>query len=80
MGIPGPDGDLQDIGYNGMVSIANPTNPEFMTPEIIALLPPDCKEALLDAAAAEVEWKSKWGTESENGQRAKPTKSYAWFP
>jgi chromatin structure-remodeling complex protein RSC7 len=80
MGIPGPDGDLQDIGYNGMVSIANPTHPEFMTPEIIALLPSECKESLLDAATAEVEWKSKWGTESENGQRAKPTKSYAWFP
>ncbi|KAJ5748168.1 uncharacterized protein N7511_009864 [Penicillium nucicola] len=80
MGIPGPDGDLHDIGYNGMVSIANPTHPEFMTPEIIALLPPECKQALLDAATAEVEWKSKWGTESENGHRVQPTKSYAWFP
>jgi chromatin structure-remodeling complex protein RSC7 len=80
MGIPGPDGDVHDIGPNGMVSVANPNHPEFMTPEILELLPPECKEALADSCAREVEWKSKWRTETEDGQRTKPTKSYAWFP
>lgn len=80
MGIPGPDGDLRNLQPNGIVSIANPTHPEFMTPEIIALLPPECKEALLEAAAREVEWKSRWSTEAEDGARAQPTKSFAWYP
>lgn len=80
MGIPGPDGDLRNLQPNGLASIANPKNPEFMTPEIIALLPPECKEALIEAAAREVEWKSRWSTEAEDGARAQPTKSFAWYP
>lgn len=80
MGIPGPDGDVHDIGPNGLVSVANPEHPEFMTPEILELLPPECKEALIDAAAQEVEWKSKWTTETRGGERTQPTKSYAWYP
>ncbi|KAJ6137784.1 Chromatin-remodelling complex RSC SWI/SNF subunit Rsc7/Swp82 [Penicillium samsonianum] len=80
MGIPGPDGDVHDIGPNGLVSVANPEHPEFMTPEILELLPPECKEALIDAAAQEVEWKSKWTTETTDGERTQPTKSYAWYP
>jgi chromatin structure-remodeling complex protein RSC7 len=80
MGIPGPDGDLRNLQPNGIVSTANPTHPEFMTPEIIALLPPECKEALIEAAAREVEWKSKWSTEANDGARAQPTKSFAWYP
>ena len=80
MGVPGPDGDVHDIGPNGMVSVANPSHPEFMTPEILELLPPECKEALADACAREVEWKSKWRTETEDGLRTQPTKSYAWYP
>ncbi|CDM35102.1 hypothetical protein DTO013E5_3018 [Penicillium roqueforti] len=80
MGIPGPDGDVQDIGPNGLVSVANPKHPEFMSPEILQLLPSECKEALIDAATQEVEWKTKWTTETMNGERAQPTKSYAWYP
>ncbi|KAJ5585122.1 Chromatin-remodelling complex RSC SWI/SNF subunit Rsc7/Swp82 [Penicillium hispanicum] len=80
MGIPGPDGDQRNLGPNGLVSVADPTHPEFMTPEIIAMLPDDCKEALLDAAAREVEWKSKWSTEAQDGARSRPLKSYAWYP
>ncbi|KAJ5215081.1 Chromatin structure-remodeling complex subunit rsc7 [Penicillium chermesinum] len=79
MGLPGPDGDLRSLGPNGLVSIANPRHVEFMNPEIIAMLPEDCKEALLDAAANEVEWKSRWSTESEDCARSRPLKSYAWF-
>lgn len=80
MGIPGPDGDVHDIGPNGMVSVANPARPEFMTPEILELLPPECKDTLAEACAREVEWKSKWRTESQDGERVPPTKSYAWYP
>lgn len=80
MGIPGPDGDLVDVGPNGLITIANPQHPEFMTQEILAELPPECKEALLTAAANEYEWKSKWGTETEAGARSRPLKNYAWFP
>lgn len=80
MGIPGPDGDLRTLQPNGIVSIANPTHPEFMTPEIIALLPPECAEALIESAAREVEWKSRWSTEEKDGSRAQPTKSFAWYP
>lgn len=80
MGVPGPDGDLKNLQPNGLVSIANPAHPEFMSPEIIALLPDECKEALLDAAAREVEWKTRWSTEATDGQRAVPAKSYAWYP
>ncbi|KAJ5130766.1 Chromatin-remodelling complex RSC SWI/SNF subunit Rsc7/Swp82 [Penicillium bovifimosum] len=61
-------------------TLAPPTHPEFMTPEIIALLPPECKEALIDAAAHEIEWKNRWSTETQDGERTQPTKSYAWYP
>lgn len=80
MGLPGPDGDLRSLGPNGLVSIANPRHAEFMNPEIIALLPDDCKEALIDAAANEAAWKSRWSTESDNCARSRPLKSYAWYP
>lgn len=80
MGVPGPDGDVHDIGPNGLVSVANPQHPEFMSPEILELLPPDCKEALVEAATQEVLWKSKWNTETQDGERTQPTKSYAWYP
>jgi chromatin structure-remodeling complex protein RSC7 len=80
MGIPGPDGDLCNMNPNGLASIANLNHPEFMTPEILALLPDDCKDALIDAAAREIQWKSKWSTEALDGMRAQPSKSYAWYP
>lgn len=80
MGVPGPDGDLRNLQPNGLVSIANPSHPEFMSPDIIALLPDECKESLLDAATREVEWKTKWTSEVTDSQRCLPTKSYAWYP
>ncbi|KAJ5536996.1 Chromatin-remodelling complex RSC SWI/SNF subunit Rsc7/Swp82 [Penicillium frequentans] len=80
MGIPGPDGDMRTLNPNGVTSLAGPLHPEFMSPEIIAMLPEECREGLLDHAARELEWKSRWSTEAENGARAKPTKSYAWYP
>lgn len=80
MGLPGPDGDLRNLHPNGLASTANPSHPEFMSPEIFALLPDDCKESLVDHAAREVEWKSKWSTEANDGTRSRPLKSYAWYP
>lgn len=80
LGIPGPDGDVHDLGSNGFVSVANPSNPEFMSPEILEELPAECKEALIESAARECEWKSKWCSEVTDGARRAPLKSYAWFP
>ncbi|KAB8214830.1 chromatin remodelling complex Rsc7/Swp82 subunit-domain-containing protein [Aspergillus novoparasiticus] len=80
MGIPGPDGDVHDLGSNGIISTANLSYPEFVSPEILAELPADCKEALIEAAAREWEWKSKWHSEVGDGARTTPLKSYAWFP
>lgn len=80
LGIPGPDGDVHDLGTNGLISIANPQYPEFVGPDVLAELPPECKKALLDSAAREWEWKSKWGSEEVDTARSKPLKSYAWFP
>ncbi|KAJ5085385.1 Chromatin-remodelling complex RSC SWI/SNF subunit Rsc7/Swp82 [Penicillium argentinense] len=80
MGIPGPDGDLRNLQPNGLVSIADPAHPEFMTPDILALLPDECKESLLDAATREVDWKRKWSTEATDTYRSLPDKSYAWYP
>lgn len=81
LGIPGPDGDVHDLGTNGLLSIAaNPRYPEFVGPEVLNDLPPECREALLESAAKEWEWKSRWGSEASDAVRATPLKSYAWFP
>ncbi|KAL4947334.1 chromatin remodelling complex Rsc7/Swp82 subunit-domain-containing protein [Aspergillus filifer] len=80
MGIPGPDGDVHDLGANGLISVADPKYPEFVNPEILDELPPECKEALIEAASHEWEWKSKWCSEVDDGARVAPRKSYAWFP
>ncbi|PWY76468.1 hypothetical protein BO94DRAFT_204745 [Aspergillus sclerotioniger CBS 115572] len=80
LGVPGPDGDVHDLGSNGLVSVANSMNPEFTSPEVLEELPLECKEALIEAAAREWEWKSKWSREASDGARATSLKSYAWFP
>lgn len=80
LGVPGPDGDVHDLGSNGLISVADSANPEFTSPEILEELPPECKEALIEAAAQEWKWKSKWCHEANDGARAKLLKSYAWFP
>lgn len=80
LGRPGPDGDVQDIGSNGIISMANPQHPEFVSAEILAELPPECKEALMEAAMKEYEWKSKWQTESTDAARGHILQSYNWHP
>ncbi|PYH99286.1 nuclear localization protein Npl6 [Aspergillus ellipticus CBS 707.79] len=80
LGVPGPDGDVHDLGSNGFISVADSPYPEFASPDILEELPLECKEALIEAAAQEWEWKSRWCTEANDGSRAVPLKSYAWFP
>lgn len=80
LGRPGPDGDVQDIGSNGIISMANPQHPEFVSAEILAELPPECKEALIEAAMKEYQWKSKWQTESTDAARGQILQSYNWYP
>jgi chromatin structure-remodeling complex protein RSC7 len=79
-GRPGLDGDVQDIGSNGIISMANPQHPEFVSAEILAELPPECKEALVEAAIKEYSWKSKWHTESTDAARSHILQSYNWHP
>ncbi|KAL3477887.1 chromatin remodelling complex Rsc7/Swp82 subunit-domain-containing protein [Aspergillus californicus] len=80
MGVPGPDGDVTDLGANGLISVANPKHPEFVSPEILEDLPTECRESLVEAASQEWEWKSRWCSEVDDGARTVPLKSYAWFP
>ena len=80
MGIPGPDGDVHDLGANGLITVADPQHPEFMSADVLDELPPECKEALLASAAQEWEWKTKWRSEADDGARSRPLKNFAWFP
>lgn len=79
-GFPGPDGGSQAIGPNGILRMNDNLHPEFMSPDILSELPQECKEALVEAAAQEWTWKSKWQSEAANTGRTLPTKSYAWYP
>ena len=63
LGVPGPDGDTYDLGFNGLSSV-----PEDIKDE----LPPECRQAFEEALNKEMQWKSKWGTESQFGHRIAP--------
>jgi chromatin structure-remodeling complex protein RSC7 len=71
LGIPGPDGDVLDVGPNGLPNV---------TDEILAELPPDCRKALEDAKAKELQWKRQWGTEVESGARGNLKIGFLGFP
>jgi chromatin structure-remodeling complex protein RSC7 len=64
LGVPGPDGDDYDLGFNGLSSISD---------DIKAELPPECRKAFDDALEKEKQWKNKWGTESQFTHRKAPT-------
>jgi len=64
LGVPGPDGDAHDLGFNGLSSISD---------DIKAELPPECLKAFEEALKRERQWKSKWATETEDGSRRNPT-------
>lgn len=79
LGNPGPSGHIHDIGNPGIIKLTDSSKPAFtMPPEVLAELPPECREAYLEAAAREYEWKSKWRGEKEDGLRAKMPFNFAW--
>lgn len=63
LGVPGPDGDVFDIGFNGLSTVPD---------HIKAELPLDCLKAFEGALKKEREWKRKWGAESQFGHRKAP--------
>jgi chromatin structure-remodeling complex protein RSC7 len=63
LGIPGPDGGIYDIGFNGLSDISD---------DIKADLPPECLKAFEEALAKERNWKSQWRLESQNTLRRAP--------
>lgn len=63
VGVPGPDGDVHDLGFNGLSSIPD---------DIKSELPPECLEAFEKALQKELEWKNRWNTESAETLRREP--------
>ena len=63
LGVPGPDGDTYDLGFNGLSAVSEDIKNE---------LPPECRKAFDEALAKELEWKSKWGMETEFAHRRAP--------
>ncbi|KAK0104690.1 hypothetical protein ONS95_004963 [Cadophora gregata] len=61
--VPGPDGDFHDLGLNGLAGISD---------DIKAELPEECRLALEEALVKEMQWKNKWGSESQSGHRRAP--------
>ena len=71
LGIPGPDGDMTDLGPNGLSSIPQ---------AVINELPDDCRAAFEAQLMREREWKVMWGSEMSDGMRGKFRIGYDRFP
>lgn len=63
LGVPGPDGEFFDMGFNGLSAVSD---------DVKAELPPECLAAFEEALAAEKEWKNRWGSETTDGLRRAP--------
>jgi chromatin structure-remodeling complex protein RSC7 len=63
LGVPGPDGDFHDLGFNGLSSVSE---------DVRAELSPECLAAFEEALTKEMEWKSKWTTEGTDAHRKAP--------
>lgn len=63
LGVPGPDGDFHDFGFNGLSNISD---------DIKAELPEDCRQAFEEALQKEMQWKNRWGSEGHSGHRRAP--------
>jgi chromatin structure-remodeling complex protein RSC7 len=61
VGVPGPDGGTDDVGPPGLMDIPD---------DIIAELPQECRIAFKEAREQERRWKSSFGTERDDGNRA----------
>jgi chromatin structure-remodeling complex protein RSC7 len=71
LGIPGPDGDVLDVGPNGLPDVSD---------DILAELPPDCRKAFEDAKAKEAQWRQNWGNEVQDGARGKLKIGFLGYP
>jgi chromatin structure-remodeling complex protein RSC7 len=71
LGIPGPDGDVLDVGQNGLPDV---------TDEILAELPPECRKAFEDAKMKEAQWRQNWGNEIQDGARGKLKIGFLGYP
>ena len=63
LGVPGPDGDIHDLGFKGLSSVAEVVKAE---------LPSKCLAAFEEALAKEMEWKMNWNTEGTDAHRKAP--------
>ncbi|EEP82470.1 hypothetical protein UREG_07335 [Uncinocarpus reesii 1704] len=77
LGSPGPNSSGHS---NGLITIdPNNGNPVFnMDPEILKELPPDCREAYIDAAMKEFEWKRQFTHVGSDRGFTRPRMSYAY--
>ena len=62
LGYPGPDEEILDVGPGELTRV-----PEHL----LAELPEGCRQAFVEARAVEKAWKARWGTEKDNGARAR---------
>lgn len=70
-GVPGPDGDVADLGGNGLTGISA---------DLIDELPDDCRAAFESAVRAERKWKRSWGNESSDKMRGALRIGFNGFP
>lgn len=71
LGVPGPDGDVDDLGPNGLSTIDK---------DVLDELPEDCRRAFEEARGAELAWKNRWDTEQTHGSRGKLRIGFNGFP
>lgn len=66
-GIPGPDGDVLDVGPLGLAATSG---------SVAATMPSECLRALESVRGEAVKWKNSWRGEKEDGERARLRISY----
>ncbi|KAL1301693.1 hypothetical protein AAFC00_005906 [Neodothiora populina] len=71
LGIPGPDGDVNDLGPNGLSTISQ---------DVLDELPEECRVAFKQAREAESTWKTRWTDEQTDGSRGKLRIGFNGFP
>jgi chromatin structure-remodeling complex protein RSC7 len=71
VGTPGIDDAPVDVGTNGLPPV---------TPELLELLPAECREALLQEKEKEREWKTRWTSEAQDGMRGKLRVAFLGWP
>lgn len=67
IGLPGPDGDVLDVGPPGLAATAE---------SVAAALPCECLRSLESARREAIKWKNLWQGEDQDGARAQLRISY----